>query len=332
MNIYVGGSLRGVPRYPNRCRRFVKQLGEQIIERGHTLLTGCRGSLDEAVARAAFEKIMAGDGQESNHQRRRRQLISYVLEEDKDAEKEFGYELTQSMRKDWELTHPFLIPPEQIDNADVTIFVAGSKGTFLAANWARIAQKPILGVAQFGGAGQDIFERERDKFIERYEHLVSAREFDMLRTVTKNVEILVNDVIDLCDYIITPKKVFAIMSFDGEYEEVYKSYVEVCDDFKFKATRTDKTRSGSRIVPEILDGIRGSAFVMADVSEGSENVFYEIGFAEGLGRPVIVTAKKGTELPFDIADVPVEFWSDQEDLKEKIRERIEQVEKKIRKR
>ncbi len=40
-------------------------------------------------------------------------------------------------------------------------------------------------------------------------------------------------------------------------------------------------------------------FVIADVTEMSANVFYEIGFAEGFCRPVILTTKQGTVLPFE---------------------------------
>ena len=61
-----------------------------------------------------------------------------------------------------------------------------------------------------------------------------------------------------------------------------------------------------------------SAFVIADVTETSPNVFYEIGFAEGPGRPIIATAKMDTKLPFDIVDTPVTFWNSLEDLKLKL--------------
>jgi hypothetical protein len=40
-----------------------------------------------------------------------------------------------------------------------------------------------------------------------------------------------------------------------------------------------------------------------------------LGFAKALGKDVIVTARKGTELPFDIGDIPTIFWEDQTDLK-----------------
>ncbi len=50
MKIVVIGSLNHVPLHANICENFVSRLGEIIVERNHTLLTGCRGSLDKAIA------------------------------------------------------------------------------------------------------------------------------------------------------------------------------------------------------------------------------------------------------------------------------------------
>jgi nucleoside 2-deoxyribosyltransferase len=109
------------------------------------------------------------------------------------------------------------------------------------------------------------------------------------------------------------------MSFKREFRDVYATFKEVCKEFGFEAERTDESVSLERIVPRVEKGIRGSAFVIADVSEGTPNVFYEVGFARGLGKDLIMTAKKGTELPFDVGDIPAIFWEIQEDLKERLR-------------
>lgn len=317
MNIFVGGSLSKVELYEALCRKFVQRLGEQIVKRDHTLLTGCRGSLDCAIAEAAFNWLKARDREP------RRQIISYRLKNDEPAHR-FG-RIHVSKREDWALTHPHLSPPEQIAEADVTIFVSGGEGTYFAKNWARIAGKPILGLALFGGAGARIYEMESETFGERYAHLIAKEDFDVLNQDTENTEQLVEDVLNLCERVFTSNKVFAIMSFKQEYRDVFGCYEEVCKAFRFEAVRTDKVPSGQRIIPRILEGIRHSAFVLADVSEPSMNVFYEIGYAEGLGRPTIVTAKTGTAVPFDLADIPVEYWSDYTELKEKLMLRVREV-------
>ena len=317
MNIFVGGSLRDVPVSGDLCREFVQQLGAKIVERKHTLLTGCRGSLDEAIAQAAHGAI------EEMGLDPRKHLVSYRLRKE-----ERGHQLGRiqiSRLSDWELTHADLNPPEQIAEADVAVFVAGSEGTLLAANWARIAEKPVLGVALFGGAAGRIFERERDRFQQRYAQFVDAEDFDILNEDTEDCAQLARDVVKLCERVLTPTAVFTIMPFTEEFRDVYASYRTICEEFDLSAERTDESESGERIIPRILEGIRHSAFVIADVTKMSPNVFYEIGFAEGFGRPVIVTAKQDTVLPFDISDIPVLFWSSQEELKERLRRRMADV-------
>ena len=74
----------------------------------------------------------------------RKQIISYRLKNDEPVHR-FG-RIQVSRRKNWDLSNPHLSPPEQIAEADVTIFIAGSKGTYSAKNWARIADKEGPGV------------------------------------------------------------------------------------------------------------------------------------------------------------------------------------------
>lgn len=62
LRIVVIGSLNDVPIAPKRCARFVTHLGEVIVSRGHTLMTGCRGSLDRAIAQAAMTRLQASGG------------------------------------------------------------------------------------------------------------------------------------------------------------------------------------------------------------------------------------------------------------------------------
>lgn len=317
MKIFVGGSLRNIARHEDLCQLFVQRLGERIVEREHILLTGCRGSLDKMIAEAA------GQWLKKNERDARKQIISYRLKNDEPAHRVGRIQV--SKRADWELTHPDLDSPEQIADADVAVFIAGGQGTFHAANWARIAEKPVLGIGQFGGSGEAIFEKERERFDKRYGYLVTIDDFDVLNQDTDDVDQLAKDVLVLCESLVVPNTVFIIMSFKKEFDELYNVYKEVCKTFGFNAVRTDKVYSLDKILPRILQGIRHSAFVIADVTETSPNVFYEIGYAEGLGRPVIATAKENTKLPFDLVDTPVTFWSSLDDLKAKLEPLINEV-------
>jgi hypothetical protein len=129
-------------------------------------------------------------------------------------------------------------------------------------------------------------------------------------------------VVDLAVRLVHPRTVFPILSFKREFKDTSATFKEVCEEFRFTSERTDESDSSERILPRIEDGIRRSAFVIADLTDYSPNVFYEVGLAQGMGKEVIATARKGTKLPFDVSDVPVIWWDIQEELKEALRKRI----------
>ena len=309
MNIFVGGSLRDVSREPDVCRQFVAALGTAIMKEGHVLLNGCRSSLDQEIATAAHEWLERNEGNP------KAQIVSYCLKNEKPVHTlgKVGY----SALSDWGMNHSELRVPEQIKEADATIFVAGSEGKFWARNWALFARKLILGIPRFGGAGETIYEQELKRLQETSPE--AAAEYETLNSLSDDVSELAQEAIRLAERLVRPGNVFTIMSFKREFRDVFASYKEVCREFEFEAERTDESTSLERIVPRIEAGIRNSAIVIADVSDLSANVFYELGYAKALGKDVIVTAKKGTQLPFDIGDVPAIFWEIQEDLKEGLR-------------
>jgi hypothetical protein len=309
MRIFVGGSLKDVPRDPDLCRRFVADLGVEIVKQGHVLLNGCRSTLDQQIAVAAQEWLVANAGNP------KQRIVSYCLKTDKPAH--LIGTIRYSSLLDWNMNHAELEIPEQIRQAGATIFIAGTEGTFWARNWAALDRKLILGVPRFGGAGETIYNQELRRLRETSPAL--ANDYETLNSISDDTSEFARQVVSLVERLVAPRNVFMIMSFKREFHDVLSSCNEVCREFGFDAERIDETISLERIIPRIETGIRKSAFVIADVSDASPNVFYEVGYAKGIGKDVIVTAKKGTQLPFDIGDVPTVFWEIQEDLKDGLR-------------
>ena len=304
MRIFVGGSLRDVPRDPDLCRQFVAALGTEIVRKDHILLNGCRSSLDQEIASAAHEWLAQNAGKP------RDRIISYCLKGAKPIHS-FGT-VRSSALLDWQMNHPELEVPEQIEQARPTIFVAGRDGTFCSKNWAFFARKPIFGIPRFGGAGETIYNREL-KYLRETSPVV-AQDYETLNSLSDDMSDFAKEVVSLVERLVFPQNVFVIMSFKREFQDVFTCYEKACEDFGFKADRTDKSTSLERIVPRIEIGIQKSAFVIADLSELSPNVFYELGYAKALGKDVIVTAKKGTQRPFDVSDIPTIYWEIREDL------------------
>ncbi len=312
MNIFVGGSFKSATRSPEQCQKFVEALGREIAKQDHVLLNGCRSELDAAIAAAAEEWLLENDKDPEER------ILSYCL---KGQNPVHGHgTVRESHLADWEMTHPELMLPEQIELADVAIFVGGSEGTFGARNWVYWARRPVLGIPRFGGSGETIYAQELRR---RKEKSVLARtEYEQLNNVGAPMPKYAKGVVELAERLVTPRSVFPILSFKNEFRDISATYKEVCQEFDLNAERTDESDSTERILPRIEDGIRHAAFVIADVTELSPNVYYEIGLAKGLGKPVIITARRGTELPFDLTDFPTIWWDIQEDLKQAVRKRI----------
>jgi len=317
MKIFVGGSLRNIEKNEEVCHEFVSQLGELIVKNGHLLLNGCRGSLDKMIAESAAAWLQNEDKNSQDY------VHSYILEEEQHKQIHDVGRIFISELKDWEMQSVGLDIPEQISMADVTIFVGGSEGTLKAANFARMAQKPILGIGMFGGAGYDLNKHERPYFENKYASFLSGDlTYANLNQFTKDADYLADLVVSFCEDLERSNTVFTIMSFKEEYDDVFETYKRICKTQDFMAIRTDHDPNLTPITTRILEGIQQSDFVIADVSEKSPNVFYEIGYARGINRPVIITAIKDTVLPFDIKDLPVIFY-DRMNMKEELEPNLE---------
>jgi CYTH domain-containing protein len=232
--------------------------------------------------------------------------------------------LVRSRLTDWEIDKEYLYVPEQIQLADAVILVGGFDGTYRAANWARISGKPLLPMTAFGGAAAKIFEQEINEFDRRYGNKLDRLDYQELNGIKEDWTNRANQIISLAERLVSSNQVCVVMSYSGraDLEDTYESFQAVCAEFKYKCERVDNTNTLNRIVPKIFEKIEHAAFVIVDVTDLKTNVFYELGLAQGLTKQVILTAKIGTDLPFDVKDIPTIFWDGQKKLKEDLRGKI----------
>lgn len=314
--IFVAGALDFTR---TDAQQFVSALGAEVIAQGHTLLDGCRNQFDLQVAKSAVAAAEANKIDPKTH------VISYAVI---GAEPVHTYgTVLRSRLATWGLEFERLHIPEPIYEADAVVIVGGKEGTLCAANWARIANKPLLPITAFGGAGQTAFEEEIRDFKLKYADRVERLQYEALNQVMAEPEKLAHEVVCLAARIQASTSVFAIMSFSQEPRlvDAFDTFKETCAEFSFECHRVDDASDVERIVPAIFECIRRSAFVIADLTEQRPNVLYELGYAQGVGKPCIVTACKGTTLPFDVKDVPTVFWESQRQLKEQLRDRIKAI-------
>jgi nucleoside 2-deoxyribosyltransferase len=87
----------------------------------------------------------------------------------------------------------------------------------------------------------------------------------------------------------------------------------------------DQVEHVGKIDDEIMVQIRKSRFIVADFTGHRSGVYFEAGFALGLGLPVIWTCRKDelSKLHFDIRQYNCIDWVDAADLRKRLAFRIE---------
>ena len=114
-------------------------------------------------------------------------------------------------------------------------------------------------------------------------------------------------------------------SVTGAYEE---GIVPAIRASGFEPKRIDRDQSVDKIDDAIIAELKRSRFLIADFTHGKEGarggVYYEAGFAHGLGIPVIFTCRKDKidELHFDTRQYAHIVWDSPKELRTLLRDRI----------
>jgi hypothetical protein len=109
---------------------------------------------------------------------------------------------------------------------------------------------------------------------------------------------------------------------DHQLVDVLEAIKTAAADCGITAERVDEVQSNERITDRILQSIAKAQFVIVDLTKEKPNVFFEAGFAHGLGKIPIYVARAGTPIHFDIKDYPIITFRNMKELKEGITKRL----------
>ena len=124
-------------------------------------------------------------------------------------------------------------------------------------------------------------------------------------------------------------KAFVAMWFDDSVADAQRDGIEAgIRDAGFNPLAINRKEHINKIEDEVIAEIRRSRFLVADFTHGKDgargSVYYEAGFAHGLGLPVIFTCHQDdvANLHFDTSHYSHIVWTDPADLREKLKNRI----------
>jgi hypothetical protein len=118
---------------------------------------------------------------------------------------------------------------------------------------------------------------------------------------------------------------FVVMSFSRNplLEDMYNEGIKpAVEQLGFRCIRADEIEHNDRITDVVIEMIRRSDFVIADMTEERPNCYYELGYGHALGKVVIPTVYRQASLHFDVRDYHFIVYSGAEDLRTRLNKRI----------
>lgn len=103
---------------------------------------------------------------------------------------------------------------------------------------------------------------------------------------------------------------FVVMPFASPhgdyYHHVYKPAIEKAG---LKPIRADNEIFGTgKIIDQIWSGINSAKVLVAELTTRNPNVFYELGLAHALEKPVVLVCGNETDVPFDLKHIRVIYY------------------------
>ena len=130
---------------------------------------------------------------------------------------------------------------------------------------------------------------------------------------------------------IDSKSVFIAMGFESDLLDACESAIKpACENCGFDALLISDKHHNNGITDEIMVEIKRSKFVIVDFTYNNNGAYFEAGYAQGLGHPIIRCCKKdwfdnpgdGKGLHFDVKHYNTIIWENHDDLYKKLKDNI----------
>lgn len=101
-----------------------------------------------------------------------------------------------------------------------------------------------------------------------------------------------------------PTDIFVVMPFSKDLTAVYQDHIrEVAVQLAVSVSRADDLFTTHHIMQDIWSSIFYAKVVIADCTGRNPNVFYELGLAHAIGKPVILITQSADDVPSDIRHI-----------------------------
>jgi len=106
-------------------------------------------------------------------------------------------------------------------------------------------------------------------------------------------------------------RAFVATQFTAPFDRIWNQVIrDAAREEGFNPIRIDEVTGPNPILGDIKRHVAQAAVVIAEITPLNANVFYELGYADALNKPLVILAQSGTKLPFDIQGYRTVFYED----------------------
>ena len=131
--------------------------------------------------------------------------------------------------------------------------------------------------------------------------------------------------VEIKDIKFDPKLIFVLTPFNNYAWKSYKAIQDTTSEFGFRAIRGDEEYIEGDIFPQIIKNIINARIIIANITGRNPNVFYELGIAHMLDKPIIIISEFGEKVEFDIKSKYILFYENVDQLKSKLNREISKL-------
>lgn len=116
--------------------------------------------------------------------------------------------------------------------------------------------------------------------------------------------------------------VFILMPLNPSFEKSYEAIRRTCDKIGLTCYRGDEVFIRGEILPHIIKQMAQARLIIANIDGRNANVYYELGIAHAMDKPVIMIASSVENLSFDLQSKQIIIYKGIEDLQQKLRDAL----------
>lgn len=126
--------------------------------------------------------------------------------------------------------------------------------------------------------------------------------------------------IDLTTIQVQKNFAVCLMPFHKRYDKLYTAIKNACKQSGFVSVRSDDKFVSGDILKYTIELILQAQIIIAVIDGRNPNVFYEIGMAHSLGKPVILVSNmsESQSVPFDVRNKRLVMYNGANDLEERL--------------